>query len=251
VQRGSLLNFGSNVYSQRGDDGIIREIFRRIGIENGFFIEFGAWDGIYLSNTRLLFENGWSGMFIEGDPKKAKKLKDSYSAFPDVKCVHGFVYPSSSDKQKTLDDFCNENKIDQIDFLSIDIDGLDLNIFESLQRRPTLVAIEGGFSWHPQMNVRVPDEVAIKNLQQPLAVMIDAIKTKGYEPICFNQNLYLIDSTKAHKFEDIRHDAESLWLDAYYDQSEAFRSDLARFRRTNALIRKYEAPHESRFTFMV
>jgi hypothetical protein len=250
VQRGSLLHYGSNVYSQRGDDGIIREIFRRIGVERGFFIEFGAWDGIYLSNARLLFEKGWSGMYIEGDPKKAKKLKGRYSIFPDVKCIQGFVYPSSSDNHKTLDNFCDENEVNRIDFLSIDIDGFDLYIFESLRRRPTLVAIEGGFSWHPQMKARVPDEVA-SSLQQPLAVMVEAVKKKGYEPICFNQNLYAIDISVADKFGGVRHDAESLWLDAYYDQSEAFRSNNSQLRTTNSLIRKYEAPHESNFTFKV
>jgi len=189
-------------------------------------------------------------MFIEGDTNKAKKLKDRYSAFPDVKCIQGFVYPSSSDNHRTLDDFCDENKVDEIDYLSIDIDGLDLNIFESLRRRPTLVSIEGGFSWHPQMNTRVPDEVA-SSLQQPLAVMVEAVKKKGYEPICFNQNLYAIDLSVADKFGGVRHDAESLWLDAYYDQSEAFRSDNSQLRRANPLIRKYEAPHESEFTFKV
>lgn len=146
VQRGSLLHFGANVYSQRGDDGIVREVFRRLGVGRGFFVEFGAWDGVYLSNTRLLFENGWSGMFIEGDAKKSKQLKARYAGFQDVTCVHGFVYPSASGNSKTLDDFCDHYDIKQIDFLSIDIDGLDLNIFEGLRRRPTLVAIEGGFS---------------------------------------------------------------------------------------------------------
>jgi len=146
VQRGSLLHFGSNVYSQRGDDGIIREVFRRLGVNRGFFIEFGAWDGLYLSNSRLLFENGWSGMFIEGDPKKAKLLMERYRTSPDVICIHGFVHPSSDGGHTTLDDFCDEHGVEQIDFLSIDIDGLDLNIFESLRRRPTLIAIEGGLA---------------------------------------------------------------------------------------------------------
>src|ERR1039458_10326215 len=42
------------------------------------------------------------------------------------------------------------------------------------------------------MEERVPDYVAARNLQQPLAVMISSARKKGYEPICFNQNLYVI-----------------------------------------------------------
>lgn len=251
VQPGSLLHYASDVFSQRGDDGIIREIFRRLGTNQGLFIEFGAWDGIHYSNTRLLFESGWSGMFIEGDAERARQLRARYASFPDIICIHGLVHAASGPGLKTLDDYCDEHGIDQIDFLSIDIDGLDLNIFEGLRRRPKVVTIEGGFSWHPQMNVRVPDEVAAQNLQQPLAVGIEAVRSRGYEPVCFNQNLYAVELDLADRFAGAKHDAESLWLDGFYAQTEAFRSYLTDFRRKNPLIREYEAPYESGFTVKI
>ncbi len=251
MQSGSLLHYAADIYSQRGDDGIIREILHRLGLVCGFFVEFGAWDGIHHSNTRLLFEKGWSGMFIEGDPTKARHLKENYTAFPDVVCIEGFVHPTSSPGRKSLDDYCDDKQISDIDFLSIDIDGLDLNVFENLSRRPKVVAIEGGFSWHPQMNVRVPDEVAARNLQQPLAISLQSVKAKGYLPVCFNQNLYAVESSLGDKFGGIADDAESLWIDAYYVQSEAFRSQVSNGRRNNPLVREYEAPYRSAFTFDV
>jgi len=251
VQRRSLLHYAADVYSQRGDDGIIREILRRLDINRGYFIEFGASDGLLHSNTRLLFEDGWSGMFIEGDDKRARKMIKRYARFPDIVCIRDFVYAASGPGRKTLDDFCDEHQVAEIDFLSIDIDGLDLNIFESLRRRPKVLAMEGGFSWHPQMKVRVPDEVAAKNLQQPLAVAIAAFQAKGYEPICFNTNLYAVEKSFAGQFRDFSKDAESLWLDAYYAQSEAFRSLVNNFRANNRLVREYEAPHRSGFTINV
>ena len=69
VSKGSLLFQYKNVHSQIGQDGILEEIFKRVGIKKGFFCEFGAWDGVYLSNCRKLFEEGWSGVFIEADKK--------------------------------------------------------------------------------------------------------------------------------------------------------------------------------------
>lgn len=248
VQRHSLLHYAADVYSQRGDDGIIREIFRRLEIDHGFFIEFGAWDGIHLSNTRLLFESGWGGMLIEGDATRAKQLVECYADYPDVLCVHGWVHPVSGPGRKSLDDFCDEHNVQEIDFLSIDIDGLDLNIFENLRRRPKVVTIEGGFSWHPQMKTRVPDEVAAKNLQQPLDVAIQAVKAKGYAPVCFNQNLYAVKADLAAPFSGFKDDTESLWLDAYYAQSQTFRDTVENIRKNNPLIRQQEAPYESQFT---
>ena len=65
-----MLRYYSNVYSQVGQDGIIREIFRRLNISKGYFCEFGAWDGVLHSNTRWLYEIGWEGIYIEPDEKK-------------------------------------------------------------------------------------------------------------------------------------------------------------------------------------
>jgi len=60
------------------NEDIIDTILKTIKIENGFFLEFGAWDGIVLSNTRFLFERNWKGMYIEGDKEKYKELVDNY-----------------------------------------------------------------------------------------------------------------------------------------------------------------------------
>ena len=69
-----MLRFRSNVYSQNGEDGIIGEILRRLNIQKGTFIEFGAWDGVHFCNSRHLVEQGWDGIFIESDNDRFKDL---------------------------------------------------------------------------------------------------------------------------------------------------------------------------------
>ena len=49
----TLKQYEQNVYSQNGEDGIIGEIVKRLSIEEGYFIEFGAWDGKHLSNNTI------------------------------------------------------------------------------------------------------------------------------------------------------------------------------------------------------
>ena len=58
---------GFKVYSQNDEDGIIQEIFRRIGTQDRTFIEFGVANGYECNTAKLLLE-GWRGLWIEGHP---------------------------------------------------------------------------------------------------------------------------------------------------------------------------------------
>jgi len=40
-----------NLYSQHGEDGILRELLAALELSLGYFVEFGAWDGKHWSNT--------------------------------------------------------------------------------------------------------------------------------------------------------------------------------------------------------
>lgn len=55
---------------------------------NGFFLDVGAHDGMYLSNTFLL-ENryGWNGILIEGNPETFEVLKSNRSSICANACV--------------------------------------------------------------------------------------------------------------------------------------------------------------------
>lgn len=251
VQVDSLLHFASNAWSQRGDDGIIRRIFQVLGVEQGFFIEFGAWDGIYLCNSRALAQRRWSGCFVEGDPGRADELRRNYQGRPDILCLNEMVRATPGPGGKTLDEIAAEHFAGRrVDFLTIDVDGLDYRIFEELELRPSVVCVEGGFSWHPRFARRVPDDVAADNLQQPLAVIIEIGRRQGYTPVCFNQNMYFVADELAEPFAGIRNDALSLWRDAWFNESQAFRDSLRRMR-TMERIRIQEGPEFSQLDFDV
>ena len=60
----NLINFGFKVYSQSDEDGILEEIFKRIGISQKKFIELGVQDGKEC-NTTYLLKSGWSGLWVD------------------------------------------------------------------------------------------------------------------------------------------------------------------------------------------
>ena len=82
-----LNNFSSRkYYSQNGEDGIIEEILDRLSKHvalDGWCSEFGAWDGVYLSNTcYFIREKNYRAILIEGNVEKVQELTRN---FPDEK----------------------------------------------------------------------------------------------------------------------------------------------------------------------
>src|SRR4051812_20413502 len=65
-----LLSSGRKVFSQNEEDGMITELFRRIGVTSRRFMEFGVEDGLESNSTFLLIQ-GWSGAWIEASTTSA------------------------------------------------------------------------------------------------------------------------------------------------------------------------------------
>ncbi len=242
LQADSLMPYARNQYSQQGEDGIVQEIFHRLKIHKGFFVEFGAADGLWYSNTRALFEKGWSGVFIETDPSQFSRLTKNYSKWKNILCLKETV--SWNDTQgRTIDIIAQEffpNR--EIDFMSIDVDGTDHLILENIKLKPKVLCIEGGFSWNPQFSTRIPDHIAAQNLQQPLAVMIEIAKKQGYEPVCFTQNIFFIRKDLYGPFKAIQNDPVSLWKEGWNALPKDTRNWLIDFRSQNTNVREMEGP---------
>ncbi len=139
----NLNDFKKNKYSQNGEDGVLEKIFQELDIDKGVFCEFGAWDGIHLSNTQALYERGWSGIYIEGNEKRFKDLTKNITN-TNSKLICEYVQVNGD---RSLDNLLNLSGIfssdKAFDLLSIDIDSDDLLIFKSLKNyRPTVLVIE-------------------------------------------------------------------------------------------------------------
>jgi len=136
-----LTDFCFNEFSQFGEDGIIEKIFEIIGTTSKIAIEFGAYDGIYCSNVaRLWKKKGWKAILIEGDKKRFKKLIENTKNYDCLAlCQYIGIEPNNN-----IEAILRKIEInDEIDLLSIDIDGNDYYVFQSLQElKPRVVILE-------------------------------------------------------------------------------------------------------------
>ena len=125
-------------FSQNGEDGVIAEIMRRLGIPQGTFVEFGIESGsegncVYLAEAR-----GWSGLFIEGDPEHFTRLERRYQDRGRIQTVGAMVGPDN------INDLIRTAGLeDDVDLLSIDIDGNDYWVWKAVDAiTPSVVCIE-------------------------------------------------------------------------------------------------------------
>ena len=70
-----LIQYEKNYTSQFGEDGILERALELLPALDRWCVEFGAWDGKYLSNTYSLIEkHEYSAIMIEADPKNPRRV---------------------------------------------------------------------------------------------------------------------------------------------------------------------------------
>jgi len=79
-----------------------------------------------------------------------------------------------------------------LDFLSVDIDGLDSEIFENLDIRPRVICIEVYAGFRPDSDELLPGPVAVKIIGRPFGVVMRIARAKGYAFVCNSVNAFFM-----------------------------------------------------------
>jgi hypothetical protein len=149
-----LLGSGFKVYSQHDEDGIIEEIFRRIGTTNQFFVEFGAGDGI--ENTTLYcLAKGWRGVWIDGSAACYEGIQvnlRSYIASGHLKTKYSFI---TAENIESL--FGELGVPKEPDLMVIDLDRNDYWVWKAINNyRPRVACVEYNASFRQTLACAVP-----------------------------------------------------------------------------------------------
>jgi len=163
-------------YSQHGEDCLLWEFFK--DISDGFYVDVGAFDGKHLSNTYVFDQKGWSGVCVE--PEKTyfdlcEKARTAMCAnvacvadpsietldfmtldqgglgsqatdmFKQTKHKKKFSFSPTQVKAATLDQVLSECAAGQIDLLSLDVEGLEIDVLKGLnisKYKPRIIVAE-------------------------------------------------------------------------------------------------------------
>ena len=154
-------------YSQCGEDIFIKNFFQNK--QKGFYVDLGAFNPIKYNNTYLLYQKGWSGINIDLNKTSIdlfnilrKKDRNILAAVSNKKTkakiyIENIFSPLNTISSKFNDNisktkfyFCNTKKFSEIvkkkiDFLNIDIEGMDFKVIKSINLnfyKPELICIE-------------------------------------------------------------------------------------------------------------
>lgn len=212
----NLIKYKHNIYSQCGQDGVLRRAIDLMGIEEGYCVEFGAWDGEWLSNTRnLLRYHNWKGCLIEQDPQRFLQLQSLYQSDADVTTLNRTV---EADGLNSLDCILSDINCPQnFELLSIDIDSDDYHIWKSLRRfYPKLVLIETNPYFPFFIEYVQKYKLGCYPSGASVLSMYKLGLTKGYRPIAYIGHDWLFARNDLKCFDEF----ESSFLRLYCDGAE-------------------------------
>lgn len=189
-----LNEFARNATSQFGEDGIIEKVLDVIEDSNKWCVEFGSWDGKNCSNTfNLISSKDYSAVLIEGNTRRFQDLLKRFEGNKKVIPINAFV---GFEKENGLDSILKTTEMPiDFDLLSIDIDGNDYHVWESVQHyKPKAVVIE--------FNPTIPNSVEFvqaRDMQVTQGSSILSItklgKLRGYELVATTKtNAIFVDS---------------------------------------------------------
>jgi hypothetical protein len=175
-----LVRYGFKVYSQCDEDGIIQEIFRRIGTSNRTFVEFGVETAVECNTVKLLIE-GWRGLWLDGLANHLAQIRTNFAAF------------LSEGRLQALESFITAENINsliqqggiagEIDLLSIDIDGNDYWVWKAIETvKPRVVVIEYNATLRPPLSLVVPyDPKRVWNQSNYFGASLEALVRLGHD----------------------------------------------------------------------
>jgi len=197
---------------------VIDNIFSKIGTTNKFCVEFGTYNALDDNTTKLIRQDGWSGVYVECDEHQYNQIVFNCMGFP-VHVVKSFITAENIN-----DVFRQGNVPFEFDFLSIDVDGMDYWLWKALTYRPRVVFIEyNGIQVPPQLAVQEYNPNNVWNhtrwFGSSLQSLVNLGKEKGYELVgCDAQgaNAFFVVKEEFHKMGITDNSTEALFVHANY-----------------------------------
>lgn len=207
------------IFSQTGEDGIIDFLLTKLDILNCKFVEIGVGD-YSEANTRYIYEKSFSkGLIIDIESNLKEKVSKNINLWKGLLHIEN-IEIDSENINSVLEKY---NFSEDLDLFSIDIDGIDYWVVDSLRPQISkLFVLEYNPTFGHRMEITIPK---IKNFNRfkshysgcyygsSLKAMISLMDRKGYDFLGTNKlnfNAFFVLKNISYKFEHLKKNLNNL-----------------------------------------
>jgi hypothetical protein len=184
-----------NVFTNADEDGILLNIFSKIGTTNNYFIDIGSNDCINSNCANLAFHHNWKGTFIDGNTTFLQRGKYIYTKYFKEN-INKFSFVKTIVTTQNINAILSTIGCSKPDLLCIDLDGNDYHIWDAINvvlPRVVLVEVQvekGNTEFIPPYSTEF--ELYEDNTPKgasPLS-MVQLANKKGYQLVDTNKGCY-------------------------------------------------------------
>lgn len=192
----SLSDTEYSIFSQWGEDGILDFLCESLGVKRPTVVDFGAGDVRYSNFRWLLQSRGGSGVFVDARPDLAESLDSSgLRLYTDSHTIKTFLNYENS--KETFQTACGLLEGRELDFFSLDIDGQDYWVLESLEDiRPKVILLEYQAYLGSELAVTVPRSLTFDRASAHFSLIYYGASLLAFKTLLSARGYQLVGSNR-------------------------------------------------------
>src|SRR5580698_11012 len=148
-----LDQVGFSRFSEFEEDGHLLYLLTLAGSVSRTVVEISSQDGRTCMATNLLVHHRWRGFLFDGDPVFVAEGRRFFAGHPATRCAPPVVTSEWFTRENVNQTLAAAGVPDEVDVLSLDIDGNDLYLWSAMKMRPRILICE--------FNNAVPSDLAL------------------------------------------------------------------------------------------
>jgi hypothetical protein len=148
-----LDQVGFSRFSEFEEDGHLLYLLTLAGSTSRTVVEISSQDGRVCMATNLLVHHRWQGFLFDGDPVFVREGQRFFAAHPATRSAPPVMRAEWFTRENVNQVLRTAGVPDEVDVLSLDIDGNDLYLWGAMKMRPRILICE--------FNNAIPSELAL------------------------------------------------------------------------------------------
>ena len=180
-----LEEVGFQCFSEFEEDGMLLYLFTVLGHGNRTVVEISSQDGRVCMASNLIVHHRWRGFLYDADERHVKAGSRFFGKHPATRSFPPSLNARWFDRDNIGQVLQDDGVPDDVDLLSLDIDGVDLYLWDALKLRPRVLLCEFNNAVPIDSALTVPYDAQFRfDQQQERHAFFRSASLKAYDTVC-------------------------------------------------------------------